>query len=80
MADPKCGQDEAEVTSGIPHGSVLGPLLFVAYINDLPRGLKTTAKMFADDMKLYTRSDSENGPKELQEDLDTLQDWSSKCV
>ena len=72
--------DEAEVTSGIPQGSVLGPLLFVAYINDLPRGLKSTAKMFADDTKLYTRSDSENGPKELQEDLDTLQDWSSKWL
>ena len=71
---------EANVTSGIPQGSVLGPLLFVIYINDLPRDLKTTAKMFADDTKLYTRSDTETGPKDLQDDLDTLQDWSEKWL
>ena len=70
----------ADVTSGIPQGSVLGPLLFVTYINDLPRGLKTTAKMFADDTKLYTRSDIENGPEDLQSDLDTLQGWSDRWL
>ena len=67
---------DADVTSGIPQGSVLGPLLFVAYINDLPRGLKSTAKMFADDTKLYARSDTENGPSDLQDDLNALQEWS----
>lgn len=67
---------EADVTSGIPQGSVLGPLLFVVYINDLPHGLKTTAKMFADDTKLYARSDVDSGSQDLQADLDKLQEWS----
>ena len=71
---------EANVTSGIPQGSVLGPLLFVIYINDLPRDLKTNAKMFADDTKLYVRSDTDTGPQDLQDDLDTLQDWSEKWL
>ena len=71
---------EANVTSGIPQGSVLGPLLFVAYINDLPRGLQSTAKIFADDTKLYARSDSIEGPQKLQSDLDKLQDWSNKWL
>ena len=71
---------KASVTSGIPQGSVLGPLLFVIYINDLPRGLKTTAKMFADDTKLYTRSDIENGPDNLQSDLNALQLWSERWL
>ena len=43
-------------------------------------GLKTTAKMFADDTKLYTRSDTEHGPSDLQDDLDTLQEWSRKWL
>ena len=49
-----------EVTSGIPQGSVLGPILFVMYINDMPESLKnnSTVKMFADDSKLYKRTDN----------------------
>ena len=66
------------VTSGIPQGSVLGPILFVIYINDMPDALKnaSTAAMFADDTKLYGRTDTPNGPTELQEDLDRIFYWS----
>ena len=43
----------APVTSGIPQGSVLGPILFVIYINDLPNNLKSECYMFADDAKVF---------------------------
>ena len=72
--------NEGDVTSGIPQGSVLGPLLFVIFINDLPRSLNTVAKMFADDTKVYVRSDTQDGAKNLQEDIDMLQDWSDKWM
>ena len=73
---------EGAVTSGIPQGSVLGPILFVIYINDLPLSVKSQIKMFADDTKLYARVDKmeENGTNQgsadLQDDLDALMKWS----
>ena len=60
------------MTSGIPQGSVLGPLLFVVYINDLPRELRSGTKIFADDTNIYGRSDTQEGPTALQEDLDSF--------
>ena len=68
----------AEVLSGVPQGSVLGPILFVLYINDVPDIVKSTAKLFADDIKLYnqvTRDNSE-GADQIQHDLETLEKWS----
>ena len=68
-----------DVTSGIPQGSVLGPILFVIYINDMPEALQynSTVKMFADDSKLYKRTDTDNGAEDLQKDLDNLYQWSN---
>ena len=68
----------AEVLSGVPQGSVLGPILLVLYMNDLPDIVKSTAKLFADDTKLYnqvTRDNSE-GADQIQHDLETLEKWS----
>ena len=68
------------VTSGIPQGSVLGPLLFVLYINDLPDAVDSYAYLFADDTKLFSEITNRNDMEILQQDLDKLQDWSSNWL
>ena len=67
-------------TSGIPQGSVLGPLLFVMFINDLPKTVICGVKLFADDTKVYVRSDIPGNPDCLQNDISQLQDWSDKWL
>ena len=62
----------SEVTSGIPQGSVLGPLLFVMFINDLPKTVQCGIKLFADDTKVYVRSDIPGNPDCLQNDITQL--------
>jgi len=66
------------LTSGIVQGSCLGPLLFVIYINDVTRifGDKTTAKLYADDLKLYSVVESQLDSDQLQQCLDCLHDWA----
>lgn len=68
--------DWKPVISGIPQGSVLGPVLFIIFINDLPDLLKSTCKLFADDTKLYKAISSCEDQNVLQQDLLTLCDWS----
>ena len=70
----------AEVTSGIPQGSVLGPILFVIYINDLPSVVVSPAYLFADDTKLFREVSTTVDQHPLQADLDALQDWSNKWL
>jgi len=47
--------DEVRVTSGVPQGSVLGPLLFLAYVNDIWRNMVSTIRLFADDCVIYRK-------------------------
>ena len=65
------------VLSGVPQGTVLGPLLFLVYINDISVGLSegTEIHLFADDSLLYRRIDSIEDSITLQKDLDQLQKW-----
>ena len=66
------------VSSGVPQGTVLGPLLFLAYINDMPEGIQSTVKLFADDSLLYRKISSKRDCIKLQQDLDRLQEWEKK--
>ena len=68
----------AQVRSGVPQGSILGPLLFVLFINDLCDVLSpgTGVYMYADDTKIWRQIDSENDQKILQLDINELYNWS----
>ena len=70
----------SDVTSGIPQGSVLGPVLFTVYVNDLPGEVTSTVKLFADDMKMYRGIGTGIGHDSLQTDLDRLVTWSVKWM
>ena len=78
------------VTSGVPQGSVLGPILFLIFINDLPLGVISPVSLFADDSKVFTRIISEknsvkriiegsyfDGKETLQNDLNSIREWAS---
>ena len=66
-----------ETTSGIPQGSVLGPLLFVIYINDMPEQINSKIFMFADDTKIFTEISTRSDQDMLQEDIKKLDKWSN---
>ena len=71
---------EANVTSGVPQGSVLGPILFIIYINDLPLAAESKVMMFADDTKIYRPIKGTDDQETLQKDVNKLVDWSEKWL
>ena len=65
-----------DVTSSVPQGSVLGPLLFTIFINDLPENIKNQCKLYADDCKLIGVVENEGDLEQVQVDIDKLQLWA----
>ena len=66
--------------SGVPQGSVLGPGLFLFYINDITDGLTSSAQLFADDTMVYMTIKNELDVQNLQKDLDLLTKWEEKWM
>ena len=75
MIDGETSQ-EAKVTSGVPQGTVLGPILFLCHINDLPEAVSSSVRLFADDCLLYRIIESIQDHVKLQEDLKALENWA----
>ena len=73
-----CTSTPSNVLSGMPQGSVLGPLLFLVYIYDITQELSSICHLYADDCILYRRIDSFTGVRALQNDLKLLELWEKK--
>ena len=69
--------DPVPVLSGVPQGSVLGPVLFLVFINDLPDNIRSSVRLFADDCVLYRNIRSFSDCLILQDDLDQLARWEA---
>ena len=68
----------ASVTSGVPQGSILGPLLFLLYVNDIGEEIHSHARLFADDCTLFREVSTSSHMEALQNDLHRLYEWSQK--
>ena len=68
----------SNVLSGVPQGTVLGPLLLLCYINNLPNNVTSRVKLYADDVLLYTPVNTIVDCQSLQEDLDRLVQWADR--
>jgi len=68
------------VLSGVPQRSILGPLLFLIFVNDLPEWVHNSIKMFADDTNIWAKIEKMEDKESLQQDLDNLVEWSKNWL
>ena len=68
--------DAIPVSSGVPQGSVIGPTLFVLFINDLPEHAQSSVKMFANDTKMYAPVPDLSACEWIQDDIDSFTGWA----
>ena len=65
------------VTAGVPQGSVLGPFLFLIYINDLPEEITSSCKIFADDTSLFSKIENKSYSNfQLNKGLEAISKWA----
>ena len=72
--------DACPVLSGVPQGSVLGPCLFLMYINDMPETIKSNIRLFADDTIMYLTISNLSDCQDLQNDLSKLEAWETEWL
>lgn len=76
----QCSSTLSPVISGVPQGTVLGPLLFLIYINDLPIGCSSKIRLFADDCVIYRPITNDADSRALQSDLNVIETWCNNWL